>query len=112
MRIAHAGSIRAWKPVSVAFDTVRSARRYLQIADAGRWTAERAAQVRSLPEGATNYVVVIGESLTTFRLSFFGYGRRTTPVLEGLGPSLSVQGPIREPSPYTVPSLARLLIDD
>ena len=112
VRIAHAGSIRAWKPVYVAFDTVRSARRYLQIADAGRWTAELAAQVRSLPEGATNYVVVIGESLTTFRLSFFGYGRRTTPVLEGLGPSLSVQGPIRAPSPYTVTSLARLLIDD
>ena len=112
VRVVQVGSIRAWKPIYVAFDTVRSARSYSQIAAAGRWTDERASQVRGLPECATNYVVVIGESLTTFRLSFFGYGRHTTPGLEGLGPALSVQGPVRAPSPYTVRSIAELLISD
>ena len=38
------------------------------------------SQMRVLPECATNYVVVIGESLTTFRLSFFGYGDRKRHV--------------------------------
>ena len=112
VRVVQVGSIRAWKPLYVAFDTIRSARSYSQIAAAGRWTDERASQVRVLQECATNYVVVIGESLTTFRLSFFGYGRHTTPGLEGLGSALSVQGPVRAPSPYTVRSLADLLISD
>ncbi|MBQ3343266.1 MAG: sulfatase-like hydrolase/transferase [Kiritimatiellae bacterium] len=112
VRVAQVGSARAWKPVYVAFDTLRSARSYAGIAAAGRWTDARAAQARSLPEGATNYVVVIGESMTTHRLSFFGYGKHTTPGLERLGSALSVQGPVRAPSPYTVTALARLLIDD
>lgn len=102
------GSLRAWKPLYVAYDTLRSARLYSDIAAAGRWTPERAAAMRLAAEGATNLVFVIGESMTTARLSFFGYGKRTTPRMESLGGALSVQGPFRAPSPYTVLALAHL----
>ena len=112
LRIAQIGSPRAWKPVYVLFDTLRSSRAYMKTGDAGRWTAERAAAVRRAPVGATNYVFVIGESLTTARLPFFGYGLDTMPRLSSLGDGLAVRGPVRAPSPYTVTSLMRLMVAD
>ena len=110
VRSWQSGSLKAWKPLYVAFDTVRGVRLYGEIAAAGEWTPERAARVRPVPEGATNYVFVIGESMTSKRLSFYGYPKRTTPDLEALGDRLEKQGPIRAPSPYTVISLARFFL--
>lgn len=112
LRVVHVGSFRAWKPAYVAFDMLRSAHVYQSVGAAGRWTADRAAKVRNAPECATNYVFVIGESLTTMRLPFFGYGKNTAPKLSALGGSLAKIGPIRAPSPYTVTSLMKLLVAD
>ena len=106
------GSVKLWKPLYVAFDTVRGARQYAQIGEAGAWTPERAAATRSLPDGATNYVFVIGESMTSYRLSFYGYAKHTTPALEALGDRLAKLGPVWSPSPYTVLSLPGLFIRD
>ena len=111
VRIAQSGSIRGWKPLYVAFDTLRGAREYKRVGDAGRWTAERAASVRKAPLDSTNYVFVIGESLTTARIPFFGYEKNTMPRLSALGSRLAALGPVRAPSPYTVKSLMRLLVD-
>ena len=112
VRVFSVGALRAWKPVYVAFDTVRSTRGYGRIGAAGRWTPERAAKARAPQGGATNYVFVIGESLTTSRIQFFGYGKTTMPRLAALGDRLSAQGPVRVNSPYTVTALAQLLISD
>ena len=109
-RVWSVGSFRAWKPAYVAFDTFRSAREYGRIGRAGRWTDELAARVRPAPEGATNYVFVIGESLTSRRVPFYGYSKDTMPCLASLGGDLAVAGPVRAPSPYTVRSLAALLV--
>ena len=111
-RAASVGSIRAWKPVYVAFDTVRGARSYAQVGDAGRWTPERAAAAKPAPQGATNYVFIVGESMTTWRLPQFGYAKDTTPRLSALGGALAARGPVRAPSPYTVTSLIRLMVHD
>ena len=111
VRIVQTGSVRAWKPIYVAFDTFRSARAYKHVGDAGRWTDDLAAKVRRAPEGATNYVFIVGESLTTARMPFFGYGKDTMPRLSAMGDRLAVLGPVRAPSPYTVTSLVRLLVD-
>jgi len=104
--------LRHWKPLYVAFDTVRGARLYEEIRAAGDWTTGRAAQVRPAPEGATNYVFAIGESMTSYRLSFYGYEKHTTPKLEALGAKLAVLGPVRAPSPYTVRCLPGLFVSD
>ena len=111
VRVVQIGAFKAWKPVYVAFDTLRSANAYKRVGDAGRWTDERAAKVRRAPEGATNYVFVVGESMSTAHLPFFGYGTNTMPRLSALGDRLAVLGPVRAPSPYTVTSLVRLLVD-
>lgn len=112
VRAGQVGSLKAWKPLYVAFDTVRGMRLYGQIAAAGEWTPERAAQTRAVPSGATNYVFVIGESMTSKRISFYGYGRQTTPRLADLGSRLAKLGPVRVTSPYTVLALPNLFIRD
>jgi len=111
-RVWSVGAFRAWKPVYVAFDTVRSAHEYGRIGRSGQWTDELAARVRPAPEGATNYVFVIGESLTSRRVPFYGYSKDTMPCLASLGGDLAAAGPVRAPSPYTVRSLAALLVSD
>lgn len=103
---------KAWKPLYLLYDTIRGARLYASIAAAGEWTAERAAQVSSPSIGATNYVFVIGESMTTHRLPFFGYEKNTMPKLHALGDRLEVRGPVRAPSPYTVLALPALFVSD
>ena len=112
VRAHQCGSLRAWKPLYVAFDTVRGLRLYGKIAAAGRWTPERAARVATLPNGATNYVFVVGESMTSKRLSFYGYEKHTMPRLEALGDQLDKFGPVRVTSPYTVLALPNLFICD
>ena len=104
---------RGWKPLYVAWDTVRGARRYAEIVRAGEWTPDRAAAAAAAtaPVDATNVVFVIGESMTCDRLSFFGYARHTMPRIEALGAAVAISGPYRAWSPYTVNSLAALFID-
>ena len=110
VRVVQVRSVRAWKPLYLAFDTVRGAREYWRVGKAGRWTDELAALVRAAPPGATNYVIVIGESLTSHRVPFYGYGKPTMPCLSALGDSLAVRGPVRATSPYTVRALIDLLV--
>ena len=105
-------TVRGWKPLFVAFDTVRSTRDYWNVGRAGRWTDELASRVRAAPPDATNYVVVIGESLSSYRVPFYGYAKQTMPRLAALGDSLAVCGPVRVSSPYTVRALINLLISD
>ena len=112
VRVWSVGSFAAWKPAYVAFDTFRSAREYGRIGRAGRWTDELASRVRQAPEGATNYVFVIGESLTSRRVPFYGYSKDTMPRLASMGGDLAVEGPVRAPSPYTARSIAALLVAD
>lgn len=103
---------KAWKPLYVAFDTVRGAHRYAAIVRAGEWTEERAASVRPPPADATNVVFVIGESMTTDRLPFFGYAKDTMPLVGARTNELAVTGPYRAWSPYTVNALAAMFIRD
>lgn len=110
VRVGCVGSVRAWKPLYVAFDTLRSAREYGKVGEAGRWTCEREAAVRAPREGATNYVFVIGESLSASRVPFLGYEKETMPRLASLGKDLAVYGPVRAASPYTVRSLIELFV--
>ena len=112
VRLCQVGGPKAWKPVYVAYDTIRGMRLYGEIAAAGRWTPERAARVARLPDGATNYVFVIGESMSAKRLSFYGYEKHTTPRLESLGARLAKFGPVRVTTPYTVQALPNLFIRD
>lgn len=112
VRVCQVGGLKTWKPIYVAYDTVRGMRLYGEIAAAGRWTPERAACVAKLPDGATNYVFVIGESMTSKRLSFYGYEKHTMPRLESLGDRLAKFGPVRVTSPYTVQALPDLFIRD
>ena len=108
MRAVQCGGLKAWKPLYVAFDTVRGLRLYGQIAAAGAWTPERAAQVAQVQPGATNYVFVIGESMTSHRVPFYGYPKQTMPRLAALGDRLAKLGPVRVTSPYTVLALPDL----
>lgn len=112
IRAVQCGSLKAWKPLYVAFDTLRGMRLYGQIAAAGAWTPERAARVEPLSADATNYVFVIGESMTSKRLPFYGYEKHTMPRLESLGDRLAKFGPVRVTSPYTVLALPNLFIRD
>ena len=100
---------KAWKPLYVAYDTVRSSAEYAELGKAGAWTPERAAHVRPAPEGATNLVFVIGESLTSDRMSVYGYGRETTPGLASLEGRIAVLGPLRTTHPDTARALRMML---
>lgn len=112
VRVSFVGALKAWKPVYVAYDTFRSARDYVSVGEAGRWTKERAANVHTARAGATNYVFVVGESLTSQRVPFLGYGKNTMPHLAALADKLAVFGPVRVHSPYTIRSLMSLFISD
>lgn len=100
---------RSWKPLYVAYDTVRSSAEYGELIEAGAWTDARAAAVRPAAAGATNLVFVIGESLTSDRMSVYGYGKDTTPMLNRLGGRVAVLGPVGTTEPYTARSLRLML---
>jgi len=110
--IWHSGTWRAWKPLYVAYDTVRGTAGYRALIAAGSWTPERAAAVRQAGANATNYVFVIGESLTSDRMPLYGYAKPTMPELEKRRDELAVLGPLRAPSPYTARSLTAMLVRD
>lgn len=100
---------KAWKPLYVAYDTVRSSAEYAELRKAGAWTPERTALVRPAPEGATNLVFVIGESLTPDRMSVYGYGKETTPGLAALAGRIAVLGPLTTTHPDTARALRMML---
>ncbi|MBO7721205.1 MAG: sulfatase-like hydrolase/transferase [Kiritimatiellae bacterium] len=107
LRIAACG--KGWKPLYVAWDTAVRAADYRALVEAGAWTPERAAAVEPAPPGATNLVIVIGESLTSDRMGLYGYAGRTTPELASLGGRLAVLGPVTTTEPYTARSLTKML---
>jgi len=110
--IWRAGTWRAWKPFYVAYDTVRGTMDYRALIRAGRWTSEREMSARKADANATNFVFVIGESLTSDRMPPYGYAKPTMPELEKRHKELAVLGPLRAPSPYTARSLMAMLVRD
>lgn len=101
----------AWKPLYVAYDMVRSTAEYRELWSAGAWTEARAAQVSPASPGATNFVFVIGESLTVDRMGVYGYHRQTTPGLSALAMTnrIAVLGPISTSYPDTARSMRMML---
>lgn len=97
---------RSWNPVYVAYDTVRSTREYAELIKAGMWDEAAGCGVKSVSEGEwTNLVVVIGESMTTDRMSLYGYDKQTTPQLDALKDEMTVMDPVRPNWADTVRSL-------
>lgn len=100
---------KTWKPLYVAFDTFRSTAQYYELIQAGEWTAKRAELARPPSAGATNLVLVIGESLTSDRMGLYGYPRNTTPLLSSMRDQVAVLGPVGTSEPYTARSLRKML---
>ena len=99
-----------WPPAFFAFDTIRGIARYRELVAAGRWDGELLPGVAERPAGtATNLVVVLGESMTTDRMSLYGYARPTTPFLDGSRDRMSVMGPVRAVATSTVTALRLML---
>lgn len=101
---------RTWPPVFMAYDTLCRSAQYLELGKAGAWTGD------TLPEYAgrdrqtvSNVVFVIGESMTTDRMSLYGYGKPTTPFLESLRDRATVMDPLRATSRSTIPALRMML---
>ena len=100
----------SWPPVFFAFDTLRGITQYRELLRAGIWDGEVLPGVAERPaESATNLVVVLGESMTTDRMSLYGYAKPTTPYLDGLRDRMSVMGPVRAVDTSTVKALRLML---
>ena len=100
----------SWPPVFFAFDTLRGITQYRELLRAGIWDGELLPGVAERPAGsATNLVVVLGESMTTDRMSLYGYAKPTTPCLDGLRDRMSVRGPVRAVDTSTVKALRMML---
>lgn len=100
----------SWPPVFFAFDTLRGITQYRELLRAGIWDGELLPGVAERPAGsATNLVVVLGESMTTDRMSLYGYAKPTTPCLDGLRDRMSVRGPVRAVDTSTVKALRLML---
>ena len=99
-----------WPPVFFAFDTFRGITQYRELLRAGRWDGNLLPGIAERPAGtATNLVVVLGESMTTDRMSLYGYSKSTTPCLDGLRDRMSVMGPVRAVDTSTVKALRLML---
>lgn len=99
-----------WPPVFFAFDTLRGITQYRELLRAGTWDGELLPGVAERPVGtATNLVIVLGESMTTDRMSLYGYAKPTTPCLDGLRDRMSVMGPVRAVDTSTVKALRLML---
>ena len=98
----HPSCLGAWDPLYVAYDTVRGTIQYAELIRAGKWNGEADLKKEGV---ATNLVFVIGESMTTDRMSLYGYGKPTTPKLDGLRDQLTVLDPVRPNFPDTVRSI-------
>ena len=100
----------SWPPVFFAFDTLRGITQYRELLRAGTWDGELLPGVAEHPAGmATNVVVVLGESMTTDRMSLYGYAKPTTPCLAELRDRMSVMGPVRAVDTSTVKALRLML---
>lgn len=104
------GRAVTWPPVFMAYDTFCRTLQYKELLDAGTWKGDLvpSASGRSR-ETATNIVFVIGESMTTDRMSLYGYAKKTTPFLDCLQDQMTVVGPVRATDPSTLPALRMLL---
>ena len=81
----------SWPPVFFAFDTLRGITQYRELLQAGTWDGGLLPGVAERSSGsATNLVVVLGESMTTDRMSLYGYSKPTTPCLDGLRDRMSL----------------------
>lgn len=100
----------SWPPVFFAFDTLRGITQYRELLRAGTWDGELLPGVAERPVGtATNLVVVLGESMTTDRMSLYGYSKPTTPFLDRMCDKMSVMGPVRAVDSSTVKALRFML---
>ena len=100
----------SWPPVFFAFDTLRGITQYRELLRAGTWNGELLPGVAERPVGsATNLVVVLGESMTTDRMSLYGYSKPTTPFLDRMRDKISVMGPVRAVDSSTVKALRFML---
>ena len=100
----------SWPPLFFAFDTLRGITQYRELLRAGIWDGELLSEVAERPAGtATNIVVILGESMTTDRMSLYGYVKPTTPCLDGLRDRISVMGPVRAVDTSTVKALRLML---
>ena len=100
----------SWPPLFFAFDTLRGITQYRELLRAGTWDGELLPAAAERPAGtATNLVVVLGESMTTDRMSLYGYSKPTTPCLDGLRDRMSVRGPVRAVDTSTVKALRLML---
>ena len=100
----------SWPPVFFAFDTLRGITQYRELLQAGTWDGGLLPGVAERSSGsATNLVVVLGESMTTDRMSLYGYSKPTTPCLDGLRDRMSVRGPVRAVDTSTVKALRLML---
>ena len=99
-----------WPPLFFAFDTLRGITQYRELLQAGTWDGELLPGVAERPAGtATNLVVVLGESMTTDRMSLYGYSKPTTPFLDRMRDKMSVWGPVRAVDTSTVKALRLML---
>lgn len=99
-----------WPPLFFAFDTLRGITQYRELLQAGTWDGELLPGVAERPAGAaTNLVVVLGESMTTDRMSLYGYSKPTTPFLDRMRDKMSVWGPVRAVDSSTVKALRFML---
>lgn len=99
-----------WPPLFFAFDTLRGITQYRELLQAGTWDGELLPGVAERPAGAaTNLVVVLGESMTTDRMSLYGYSKPTTPFLDRMRDKMSVWGPVRAADTSTVKALRFML---
>lgn len=104
------GRALTWPPVFMAYDTFCRTLQYKELLDAGTWKGDLlpGAAGRSR-ETATNIVFVIGESMTTDRMSLYGYAKKTTPFLDGFRDQMTVMGPVLATDSSTLPALRMLL---
>lgn len=105
------GAVQRWKPVYIAFDTLRSTGEYRELGKAGAWTPERANASRPARKDAPNLMCVLGESLTTDRMDLYGYDKPTTPQLRKLDGLFARLGPLQAAYPDTARGLRVLLTE-
>jgi arylsulfatase A-like enzyme len=75
----------------------------------GEWLAERREAGRPLPAGdPPNVLLITLDTVRADHLSLYGYGRRTSPVLERLASQGIRFDEARAPAPWTLPSHASL----
>ncbi len=65
--------------------------------------------IRKRSENNETFVIIIGESLTSHKMSLYGYDRATNPKLEAIKDELVIFDDVISPSTYTIKSLEKAL---